>query len=154
MLRQDRIFYYLENFPDTGCILIPGVKGVSLTLHVSMCFSVSSQPVLQPWRQAADLQGQFWESIHGFYWEVLQNAGTRLPAAERSPKLHEICEYHGCVKGPENLLSQLCLEHTFCVCSASAYCFTRLTHASNNSTLQLKRVGLCFAWDAFGSLLK
>lgn len=56
-------------------------------------FPLSSEPVFQPRRQAADLQGQLWEGVHGLDREVLQNTGAGLPAAERSPKLHEICEW-------------------------------------------------------------
>lgn len=58
---------------------------------VVLCF-LSSELVLQSWRQAADLQGQLWKSLHGFYREVLQNSGTVVPPAERGPELHEICE--------------------------------------------------------------
>lgn len=61
-------------------------------------FSLSSEPVFQSWRQAADLQRQLWEGLHGFDWEVLQNTGAGLPAAEWSPELHEICELRNKVK--------------------------------------------------------
>lgn len=62
---------------------------------------LSSEPVLQPWWQAADLQGQLWEGIYGFYWEVLQDTGTRLPPAKWGPKLYEICEYESWMIKPE-----------------------------------------------------
>lgn len=79
---------YLKNTFNKKCVL--STAGINTA---ALFFCLNSESVLQPRWQAADLQGQLREGVHGFNGEVLQNTGACLPSAERGPELHEICEY-------------------------------------------------------------